>query len=59
MSIDKNVPKVQRALVLHGGGALGAYEAGALKCYLRFSEWKTKKMEKKTDYSLMSSQGHL
>ena len=25
------IPKVQRALVLQGGGALGAYEAGVLK----------------------------
>jgi hypothetical protein len=31
MSIDKTVPKVQRALVLQGGGALRAYEAGKLQ----------------------------
>lgn len=30
MSINKEVPKKQRALVLQGGGALGAYEAGVL-----------------------------
>ena len=26
------IPQVQRALVLQGGGALGAYQAGAFKC---------------------------
>jgi NTE family protein len=31
MSINKEIPKIQRALVLQGGGALGAYEAGVLK----------------------------
>jgi NTE family protein len=31
MSINKDVPKKQRALVLQGGGALRAYEAGVLK----------------------------
>jgi len=30
MSVKKTAPKVQRALVLQGGGALGAYEAGVL-----------------------------
>lgn len=30
MSVDMVVPKIQRALVLQGGGALGAYEAGVL-----------------------------
>jgi NTE family protein len=35
MSVDENVPKVQRALVLQGGGALGAYEAGVLKILTR------------------------
>ena len=30
MSVKKTTPKVQRALVLQGGGALGAYEAGVL-----------------------------
>ena len=35
MSLDKNVPKAQRALVLQGGGALGGYEAGVLKMLTR------------------------
>jgi NTE family protein len=30
MSLNNSIPKKQRALVLQGGGALGAYEAGAL-----------------------------
>lgn len=30
MSLKNDIPKKQRALVLQGGGALGAYEAGAL-----------------------------
>jgi NTE family protein len=29
--VDRNVPDKQRALILQGGGALGAYEAGAFK----------------------------
>ena len=29
--VDHNVPGKQRALILQGGGALGAYEAGAFK----------------------------
>lgn len=29
-SNDNSVPKKQRALVLGGGGALGAYEVGAI-----------------------------
>jgi NTE family protein len=35
MSVKKTVPKVQRALVLQGGGALGAYEAGVLNILSR------------------------
>jgi NTE family protein len=30
MSVNETAPKAQRALVLQGGGALGAYEAGVL-----------------------------
>src|SRR5215210_4174781 len=30
MSAEKDIPQKQRALVLQGGGALGAYEAGAI-----------------------------
>ena len=29
--VDHNVPEKQRALIFQGGGALGAYEAGAFK----------------------------
>lgn len=35
MSVNKTAPKVQRALVLQGGGALGAYEAGVLNILSR------------------------
>ena len=31
MSLEESKPKRQRALVLQGGGALGAYEIGVLK----------------------------
>ena len=31
MPLNNDVPKIQRALVLQGGGGLGAYEAGAFK----------------------------
>ena len=30
MYVNDTIPKVQRALVLQGGGALGSYEAGVL-----------------------------
>jgi NTE family protein len=30
MSFNNNIPNKQRALVLQGGGALGAYESGVL-----------------------------
>ena len=30
-SSEYSIPKVQRALVLQGGGALGAYQAGVFK----------------------------
>jgi NTE family protein len=58
MSVDENVPKAQRALVLQGGGALGAYEAGVLKMLTRNLRMEDKKMEKRTDCYSMSSQGH-
>ena len=35
MSVDKTASKAQRALVLQGGGALGAYEAGVLNVLSR------------------------
>ena len=31
MSLEQSKPKRQRALVLQGGGAVGAYEVGVLK----------------------------
>ena len=34
-SKDHNIPDRQRALVLQGGGALGAYEVGVLKVLCR------------------------
>jgi len=41
------IPKVQRALVLQGGGALGAYQAGVFKCLcekiLKFQKDKNEK----------------
>jgi NTE family protein len=43
MSVDENVPKVQRALVLQGGGALGAYEAGVLEMLTRNLRMEDKK----------------
>lgn len=36
----RNVPTKERALVLQGGGSLGAYEAGAYKALY---EWLSKK----------------
>jgi predicted acylesterase/phospholipase RssA len=35
MPVDRTAPKVQRALVLQGGGALGAYEAGVINILCR------------------------
>ena len=45
-SISTNIPKKERALILQGGGSLGAYEAGAYKALY---EWvsKTRKREKR------------
>src|ERR671911_1781812 len=37
---NRNIPKHERALVLQGGGSLGAYEAGAYKALY---EWLSKK----------------
>ena len=41
MPVNETIPKIQRALVLQGGGALGAYEAGVLNIltkYLRIED---------------------
>jgi NTE family protein len=43
MSVNENVPKAQRALVLQGGGALGAYEAGVIKMLTRNLRMEDKK----------------
>jgi predicted acylesterase/phospholipase RssA len=57
MSSEENKPKRQRALVLQGGGAVGAYEVGVLK-FLRNSKRKIRKKVKKIDCYLISSQVH-
>jgi NTE family protein len=36
MSKGNNIPSKQRALVLQGGGALGAYEAGAVQALYKY-----------------------
>lgn len=41
---NTNIPKHERALVLQGGGSLGAYEAGAYKA---LNEWLSKKIKEK------------
>jgi predicted acylesterase/phospholipase RssA len=42
MAKEIQIPKKQRALVLQGGGALGAYEAGAFRAiYDHFTKEKT------------------
>jgi NTE family protein len=43
MSVDETLPRAQRALVLQGGGALGAYEAGVLKMLTRNLRMEDKK----------------
>ena len=35
--MSKEIPRKQRALVLQGGGALGAYQVGVLKVLLKRS----------------------
>ena len=59
MSVNKTAPKIQRALVLQGGGALGAYEAGVLNILSRNLRMEDKENGEENSYSLMSSQGHL
>jgi|SRR5829696_747645 len=43
MSAKKDIPVRQRALVLQGGGALGAYQAGAIRVLCEFLSDKDKK----------------
>ena len=46
MDSEKNIPK-QRALVLQGGGSIGAYEAGVFNvCTIGYKKtFKTKRMK--------------
>ena len=39
----EKVPKVERAMILQGGGSLGAYEAGAYKAAHQFIKYRNKK----------------
>ncbi len=36
----KNIPQEERALVLQGGGSLGAYEVGAFKAAYSFVKYR-------------------
>jgi NTE family protein len=47
MPLDNNVPKLQRALVLQGGGALGAYESGAITVLCEYLTDENKRDNKK------------
>jgi NTE family protein len=51
VSSEENKPKRQRALVLQGGGALGAYEIGVLKVLSK--KLKTEDMEKGEENRLL------
>jgi hypothetical protein len=53
-STDNIVPKKQRALILGGGGALGAYEAGAIKALAIILWNETRTTEAIMDFSLIS-----
>ncbi|MGI0055984.1 MAG: patatin-like phospholipase family protein, partial [Nitrosarchaeum sp.] len=39
----KNIPQNERAMILQGGGSLGAYEAGAYKAAYQFIKHRDKK----------------
>lgn len=43
----KNIPEVERALVLQGGGSLGAYEVGAFKAAYSFLKYRDAEMKHK------------
>ena len=45
---NNKAPRTQRALVLQGGGALGAYEAGVLEVLCKNSMRRTKKIKERT-----------
>jgi NTE family protein len=46
-NIITNIPAKERALVLQGGGSLGAYEAGAYKALYEWLSEKDKKEGKR------------
>ena len=50
MSKRNNIPSKQRALVLQGGGALGAYEAGAVQALYKYLPAS---QNKQVDYSIL------
>jgi hypothetical protein len=51
---DSNIPKRQRALVLQGGGALGAYESGVVTVLVSSLIMNIKEMTIKMDhYSIL------
>jgi len=55
MPLKNDVPQKQRALVIQGGGALGAYEAGALSILCNYlSHEDETNNEKKIDHYLIS-----
>ena len=60
MSNNKNytIPTKERALVLQGGGSLGAYEAGAYKGIYEFLSNGIKIISKKQNLLLILLLGH-
>ncbi|MDE1770824.1 MAG: patatin-like phospholipase family protein, partial [Thaumarchaeota archaeon] len=42
----ENIPKEERALILQGGGSLGAYEVGAYQVGYQFLKFRNKKLGK-------------
>jgi len=51
-NISTNIPAKERALVLQGGGSLGAYEAGAYKALYEWLSEKDKKEGRKKSQPL-------
>ena len=49
MSLEESKPKRQRALVLQGGGEVGAYEVGVLKFLSKKLTEEERKKVKKID----------
>ena len=54
-----NIPVRERALVLQGGGSLGAYEAGAYQALSAYVAEKMKRREKGESQLLILLQEHL